>query len=256
MGTNYTSKDRAIEDTLRQKGLFPSTSAPWQQKVLENLLSQVEFSIYSICLDAACGIGNNINTLRRYFQKVVALDKSGKAIEFAKKWHRKHTPVAVSFTIGNLESLSFKDNFFDCVVCTEALEHVSDYDAVLREIFRVTKPGGYVILSFQNHLNLSALLKFLFEKTYKKNWDVWGTHGHEEGYENYLTCFQVKRSIKKIGFILVKEFGADYINAWFSWTPFFYRNYKILDRYPLFPIGKMPILKYFGMDYFLLLKKP
>lgn len=256
MWTDYTSKNRAIEDALRQKGLFPSTSAPWQQKILENLLSQVEFRSGSICLDAASGIGNNIETLRRYFQRIVAFDKSGKAVEFAKKRHHKHTPDAVSFTIGSLESISFKDNFFDCVVCTEALEHVFDYDAVIQEIFRVVKPSGYVVLSFQNHFNLSALSKFLFEKIYKKNWDVWGTHEYEKGYENYLTYFQVKKSIKKMGFISVKEFGADYINAWLSWIPFFYRNYKILDRYPLLPVGKIPLLKYLGMDYFLLLKKP
>jgi SAM-dependent methyltransferase len=140
-------------------------------------------------------------------------------------------------------------------VCTEALEHVRDYDAVIQEIFRVVKPGGYVILSFQNHFNFSALLKFLLEKIYKKNWDAWGTHGHEEGYENYLTCFQVKRSAKKAGLVSVDEFGADYINAWLSWLPFFYRNYKILDRYPLLPLGKIPFLKYLGMDYFMLLKK-
>lgn len=256
MGTDYASKNRAIENTLRQKGLFSSTSAPWQQKVLKELLSQIKFQDGSICLDAASGIGNNIETLRRYFQWIVAFDKSGKAVEFSKKRHDKYIPDVVSFSISNLESLPFKDNFFDCVVCTEALEHVFDYNVAIREIFRVTKSGGYVILSFQNHFNLSAFLKFLFEKIYKKNWDVWGTHRHEEGYENYLTCFQVKGSTKKTGFILVKEFGADYINAWLSWIPFFYRNYKILDCYPLLLMGKIPLLKFLGMDYFLLLKKP
>ena len=256
MGTDYTSKNRAVEGALRQKGLFPSTSAPWQQKVLDDLLAQVRFRNDSVCLDAACGIGNNIETLIKYFQKIIAFDKSSRAIEFAKKRHRRYTPATVSFVAGDLESMLFNENFFDCVVCTEALEHVSDYDTVIQEIFRVTKSGGHVILSFQNHFNLSALLKFLFEKIYKTNWDVWGTHRHEESYENYLTCFQVKKSIRKTGFILIKEFGADYLNAWFSWIPFLYRNYKVLNRYPLLFLGKIPLLKYLGMDYFLLLKKP
>lgn len=255
MGTNHAAKNRAIEETLRRKGLFPSTSAPWQQKVLEVLLSQVSFSNDSICLDAACGIGNNIETLLRRFQKVIAFDKSAKAIEFAKELHDENKTRA-SFSVGNIESIPYPDNFFDCVVCTEALEHILDYDTVIKEIFRVTKSGGYTILSFQNHFNLSALSKFLFEKIYKKNWDVWGTHRHEEGYENYLTCFKVKKMIKKSGSILVKEIGADYINAWFSLVPFLYRNYRILDRYPLLSLGRIPLLKYFGMDYFMLLKKP
>lgn len=256
MGTDYTSKNRAIEETLRQKELFSSTSAPWQQNVLEDLLSQVRFQDGSICLDAACGIGNNIETLLKYFQNIIAFDKSAKAIEFAKEQQHKYKSAIVPFTVGGLESMPYANNFFDCVVCTEALEHVSDYNAVIKEIFRVAKSGGYVVLSFQNHFNFSALLKFLFEKVYKKNWDVWGTHGHEGGYENYLTCFQIKKSIRKAGFISIKEFGADYINAWLSWVPFLYKNYKILDRYPMLSLGKIPILKYIGMDYFLLLKKP
>lgn len=256
MGTDYTSKNRAIEETLRQKRLFSSTSAPWQQNVLEDLLSQVRFQDGSVCLDAACGIGNNIETLLKYFQNIIAFDKSAKAIDFAKEQQYKYKSATVPFTVGGLESMPYANNFFDCVVCTEALEHVSDYSAVIKEIFRVAKPGGYVVLSFQNHFNFSALLKFFFEKVYKKNWDVWGTHRHEEGYENYLTCFQIKKSIRKAGFISIKEFGADYINAWLSWVPFLYKNYKILDRYPMLFLGKMPILKYIGMDYFLLLKKP
>lgn len=255
METNNSAKNRAIEEILRRKRLFPSTSAPWQQKVLEVLLYQVRFSNDSICLDAACGIGNNIETLLRHFQKVIAFDESAKAIEFAKELYNKNK-TNTSFSVGNLESMPYQDNFFDCVVCTEALEHVPDYDTVIKEIFRVTKSGGYAILSFQNHFNLSTLPKFLFEKIYKKNWDVWGTHRHEEGYENYLTCFKVKKSVRKFGFVSIKEIGADYINAWFSWVPFLYRNYRILDRYPLLPLGRISLLKYFGMDYFMLLRKP
>ena len=256
MGTDRATKIRAIEETLKRKELFSSTSTPWQQKVLATLLSQVKFPDNAICLDAACGIGNNIETLLKYFQMVIAFDKSAEAIEFAKELYGKYESATASFATGSLESIPYADNFFYCVVCTEALEHVSDYDVVIREVFRVTKSGGYVILSFQNHFNLSAIPKFLFEKVYKKNWDVWGTHRHEGGYETYLTCFQVKKSIRKVGLILIKEVGADYINAWLFWIPFLYRNYKILDQYPLLSLGKMPLLKYVGMDYFLLLKKP
>ena len=89
MGTDYTSKNRTVEGVLRQERLFPSTSAPWQQKILDNLLAQLKFRDNSVCLDAACGIGNNIETLLKYFQRIIAFDKSSKAIEFTKKRHRE-----------------------------------------------------------------------------------------------------------------------------------------------------------------------
>ena len=105
MGTDYTSKNRAIEETLRQKGLFSSTSAPWQQNAIENLLSQVRFQDGSICLDAACGIGNNIETLLKYFQNIIAFDKSAKAIDFAKERQPKNKSATISFAVGSLESM-------------------------------------------------------------------------------------------------------------------------------------------------------
>lgn len=254
MGKNHFAKNRSLEESLIKKGLFPNTSAPWQQDILDNFLSLIKLQGDSVCLDAACGIGNNIETLLEYFSKIVAFDKSKRAVEFAKNLYNDKDNL--TFGVGQLESISSPDNFFDCVVCTEALEHVYDYKTVINEIFRVTKSGGYMILSFQNHFNLSALLKFLAERIFKNNWDVWGTHRHEEGFESYLTCFQVRRVAREADFISIKEVGADYINAWLSWLPFFYRNYEVLDRYPILLLGRMPIIKYLGMDYFLLLKKP
>lgn len=256
MGTHNATENRAIEEALRQQGLFPHTSAPWQQDVLEKLLDDLSLPSDSVCLDAACGIGNNIHTLNRHCNRIIAFDRSVDAIAFAKERHQKYPPGTVSFYIDMLTAISQRDNSFDCVVCTEALEHLKDYETAISEIFRVTKTGGYAILSFQNHVNLSAPFKFIFEKIYGGNWDVWGTHGHEEGYESYLTCFQIKKAARRAGFIPVKGFGADYINAWLFWIPFLYKNYKILDAHPLLALGRIPLIKYLGMDYFMLLRKP
>src|SRR6478736_3566291 len=43
--------------------------------------------------------------------------------------------------------LTFPDNSFDTVVSTEVLEHVPDPQRAFREMHRVVKPGGYVIVS-------------------------------------------------------------------------------------------------------------
>lgn len=48
--------------------------------------------------------------------------------------------------IGLAEQLPFQDLAFDCVICSEVLEHIWDVDAVLSEIIRVLAPGGHVIL--------------------------------------------------------------------------------------------------------------
>lgn len=255
MEKSKITKNRTLKDEIYKEDLFSHTSTPWQQEVLNKFLLKLKFPINSTCLDAACGIGNNIITLSYFFSKIVAFDKSKKAIIFAKKRYKNKFNSNLKFDVMNLSTINYKDNLFDLVVCTEALEHVLDYENVIKEIFRITKKNGYVILSFQNHFNLSSLIKLSFEKIFKKNWDVWGTHRNEDSYENYLTCFDVKNYISKTESSVLEEVGADYLNAWFSWIPFVYKNYKILDRYPIFFLGKLPLLKYFGMNYFMLIKK-
>lgn len=51
------------------------------------------------------------------------------------------------------ESLSFRDNYFDYIISLQVLEHVENPGAVLREMFRVLKPGGRCHLNCENYLS-------------------------------------------------------------------------------------------------------
>lgn len=43
--------------------------------------------------------------------------------------------------------LKFEANTFDSILCTQVLEHVYDHHTMAKEIFRVLKPGGHIILT-------------------------------------------------------------------------------------------------------------
>jgi SAM-dependent methyltransferase len=49
--------------------------------------------------------------------------------------------------VGTVESLPLADGSFDIVLCTQVLEHVDDPAAAVRELHRVTAPGGRVLAS-------------------------------------------------------------------------------------------------------------
>jgi SAM-dependent methyltransferase len=48
---------------------------------------------------------------------------------------------------GSIESIPAEDASFDVVLCLQVLEHVSDPAAAVRELHRVVRPGGRVLLS-------------------------------------------------------------------------------------------------------------
>ncbi|MFE0578387.1 demethylmenaquinone methyltransferase [Streptomyces sp. NPDC058874] len=49
-------------------------------------------------------------------------------------------------TAGDATKLPFKDDVFDTVTISFGLRNVQDTDAALRELYRVTKPGGQVVI--------------------------------------------------------------------------------------------------------------
>jgi SAM-dependent methyltransferase len=55
-----------------------------------------------------------------------------------------------------LEALPYPDAMFDLVIATDVLEHVLDLNAVVREIIRVLKPGGYIVARCPNGEDLAT----------------------------------------------------------------------------------------------------
>lgn len=80
------------------------------------------------------------------------------------RFQHKHE---IEFRQGDLnQGLPFGDGSFDYVVMLEVIEHLQNPYFVLREINRVLKTEGILLLSTPNILNLKSRFRFLFEGTY------------------------------------------------------------------------------------------
>jgi SAM-dependent methyltransferase len=98
-------------------------------------------------LDAACGTGRHAQYLRARGHRVLGVDGSAGMLERA----RARLPD-VDFRAGDLTALPVETAGVDLTVCALALAHCRDLLPALRELARVTRPGGRVLLSDQHPL--------------------------------------------------------------------------------------------------------
>jgi len=77
--------------------------------------------------------------------RVVGLDFSKNMLSIAKEKLPEEHQKVLEFIYGNAMELPFEDNSFDYVTIGFGLRNVPDYMTVLKEMYRVVKPGGIVV---------------------------------------------------------------------------------------------------------------
>jgi SAM-dependent methyltransferase len=98
-------------------------------------------------LDLACGSGYGASLLARRARHVWALDLDEPTIRGAQKDCGRHT---VGFIQGDATQLPFRDRSMELIVAMEALEHIRDQKALLREMARVCAASGVALISTPN----------------------------------------------------------------------------------------------------------
>jgi 2-polyprenyl-3-methyl-5-hydroxy-6-metoxy-1,4-benzoquinol methylase len=94
-------------------------------------------------LDAGCGEGYFLSKIQS--KKKSGIELSEKRVSLAKKLYPE-----LNIQVADLKQLPFNDNSFDVIICSEVLEHVSNFKQALKEFKRCIKPDGCIILSFPN----------------------------------------------------------------------------------------------------------
>ncbi|WP_460775867.1 demethylmenaquinone methyltransferase [Microbacterium sp. GXF7504] len=100
-------------------------------------------------LDLAAGTGASSVALARSGAEIVAADFSPGMIAEGTRRHG-HIPN-VTFQQADATALPFEDDTFDAVTISFGLRNVSDPDLALREMLRVTKPGGRIVVCEFSH---------------------------------------------------------------------------------------------------------
>ena len=77
------------------------------------------------------------------FKQVVAFDLEHSLVRRALRGRPSRLKDKIAYHVGNAEELPFDDSSFDAVVNFGIIHHVLDWRRCIREIGRVTKPGGF-----------------------------------------------------------------------------------------------------------------
>ncbi len=100
-------------------------------------------------LEVGCGTGDDARVLADHVGstgRVVALDHSAIVLNEA----RRRTPDGydmLTFAQGDAQRLDYADESFDRCYCERVLQHIADPALAIRELVRVTRPGGRIVVA-------------------------------------------------------------------------------------------------------------
>ena len=102
----------------------------------------------NIILDIACGTGYGTQMLCENISCLAyGCDISEETINYAKQ---NYSTLNIKFEVMDATKLLFPENFFDCIICFETIEHLENPEKSIMEFVRVLKDNGIIIISTPN----------------------------------------------------------------------------------------------------------
>lgn len=193
-------------------------------------------------IDIGCGTGFLLDRLSEKlgYSKLTGVDVY--SLDKNKKWNYKEADIT--------KKLPFTSGSFDCVILGEVVEHVPDPDFLLREINRILKPGGHLIISTPNLVSWANRVLVLFgvqplytetstEKNLGRFYKILGQGSKVQGHLKIFTYKSLEELLLKEKFKVIKKIGVPFFFPFpISLVDRFFTNFISLSSGLLFVTRK------------------
>ncbi|MFL2573147.1 MAG: class I SAM-dependent methyltransferase [Flavobacteriales bacterium] len=189
-----------MQTAERSSHLDPSENVIFQRHMIA--YKEAAKIVNGTVLEIGCGEGYGISELAKFSNKYIGVDKFDTFI--SDDLRNNYDIVFHKMEIPPLKNI--EENSVDFVVTFQVIEHIQDDNYFLKEIFRVLKPGGKLLLTTPNKLmSLSRNpwhireyspkeMKDILKKYFTKS-QVNGVYGNDLVMKYYQ---KNKESVKKI----------------------------------------------------------
>jgi SAM-dependent methyltransferase len=128
----------------------------WNDDYLKLLAKRLNLAKKSVMVDVGCGYGLMGLLLSKFMKKnatIYGFDLEKEHIAKAKKLAAAdHSGKKFSFEVADAYELPLENNFSDITVCQTLLIHLNDPQRAIKEMIRVTKPGGLIVAFEPNNM--------------------------------------------------------------------------------------------------------
>ena len=144
MGSEH--KEHILDQFTRQAVPFATAAAIRNEDVLNRIVKMAQAGPDDTVLDVACGPGLLACAFARVARHVTGIDLTPAMLEQAQALQRQQGLENITWQEGDVLPLPYADHSFSIVSARFAFHHFLDPLAVLKEMRRVCRPGGRVVV--------------------------------------------------------------------------------------------------------------
>jgi len=128
----------------KSKNFYKTPEGIFSRTMYSTLIQRLNEKTFESLLDIGCGTGNVLALIQNKFNaQVSGIDLSEGMIEKSKEILGRNADLK----IGDSENLPWIDDTFDVIICNASFHHYPNPVAVLKEMRRVLKDDGRVIIA-------------------------------------------------------------------------------------------------------------